>query len=67
MHVIFGHVREFEIHDVRHPIDIDAAGGNVGGDKHAGLAVAKPASAGSRCGWDLLPWMAIASMPAPTR
>jgi len=41
MHVIFRHVRQFEIDDVRHPIDIDAAGGNVGGDKHAGLAVAK--------------------------
>jgi hypothetical protein len=41
MHVIFGHVRQFEIDDVRHPVDIDAAGGNVGGDKHPGLAVAK--------------------------
>jgi hypothetical protein len=41
MHVIFGHVRQFEIDDVRHPIDINAAGGNVGGDKHTGLAVAK--------------------------
>src|SRR6516225_8137901 len=39
MHVIFGHVRQFEIDDVRHPIDIDAAGSNVGGDKYAGLAV----------------------------
>src|SRR6516225_5317916 len=41
MHVIFGHVRQFEIDDVRHPIDIDAASGNVGGDKHPGLAVTK--------------------------
>ena len=41
MHVILGHVRQFEIDDVRHPIDIDAAGGNVGGDKHPGLAVTK--------------------------
>jgi hypothetical protein len=41
MHVIFGHVRQFEIDDVRHPVDVDAAGGNVGGDKHPGLAVAK--------------------------
>jgi hypothetical protein len=41
MHVVFGHVRQIEIDDVRHPVDIDAAGGNVGGDKHAGLSVAK--------------------------
>jgi hypothetical protein len=41
MHVIFGHVRQLEIDDVRHPVDIDAAGGNIRGDKHAGLAVAK--------------------------
>jgi hypothetical protein len=31
---------------VRHPVDIDAAGGNVGGDKHAGLAVANRPLAG---------------------
>jgi hypothetical protein len=41
MHVIFGHVRQLEIDDVRHPVDIDAAGGDISGDKHAGLAVAK--------------------------
>jgi hypothetical protein len=41
MHVIFAHVRQFEIDDVRHPVDIDAAGGNVRRDKHAGFAVTK--------------------------
>ena len=34
-------VWQIEIDDGRHPVDIDAAGGNVGGDKYAGLAVAK--------------------------
>jgi hypothetical protein len=41
LRVIFGHVRQFEIDDVRHSVDIDAAGGNVRRDKYAGLAVAK--------------------------
>jgi len=41
MHVIFGYVRQLEIDDMRHRVDIDAAGGNICGDKHAGLAVAK--------------------------
>ena len=33
-------VWQIEIDDGRHPVDIDAAGGNVG-DKYGGLAVAK--------------------------
>jgi len=40
---------------VRHPFDIDAAGGDVRGDKHAGAAVAKAGDRSFRCGWDLLP------------
>ena len=41
MHVIFRHVRQFEIDDVRHSVDIDAAGGKVRGDEHPGLAITK--------------------------
>ena len=41
MDVIFRHIRQVEVEDVRYGVDIDAAGGDVGGDQHAGAAGTK--------------------------
>ncbi len=41
MDIVLGHIRQLEINHVRHAVDIDAASGDIGGDKHAGLPIAK--------------------------
>jgi len=41
MDVVLGHVRQLEIDDVRDAVNIDAAGRDIGGDKHASLSIAK--------------------------
>ena len=39
--IVFRHVRQFEVDDMRYAIDIDAARGNVGSHQHAGAAITK--------------------------
>jgi hypothetical protein len=44
VHIVLGHIGQFEIHHVGQLIDVDAAGGNVGGHQHrqgAGLEFAQ--------------------------
>ena len=41
-------------------VDVDAAGGDVGGDEHLDLAAVKSASAFSRAPWRRSPWIAPA-------
>src|SRR5690606_30959385 len=43
VHIVFGHVWQFKIDDVRELVDVDAARGDVSGDKHGDLAVLEPA------------------------
>jgi len=55
MHVIFGYVRQLEIDDVRHPsTSMPRAAMSVATSTRVWPS-RKPASARSRCGWDLLP------------
>ena len=44
--VILGHVGTIEIDDVRNFGDVDAAGGDIGGDQHAVLAAFEAADGG---------------------
>ena len=39
VHVIFGHVRDFVVHDMGQVVDVDAARGDVGGHERADLSV----------------------------
>jgi hypothetical protein len=41
VHIVLRDVRQIEIDDVRHAVDIDAAGGDVGGNEDAGATLAK--------------------------
>ena len=41
MHVVIGMMRHIEIEDVAHDRDIEAAGGDVGGDQQRNLALAE--------------------------
>src|SRR5690606_39328936 len=41
VHVLIGDVREVHVEDVAHAVDVDAAGGEVGGDEHRDAAVAE--------------------------
>jgi len=63
VHVVLGHVRQVEVHDVRQFLDVDAARGDVGGHQHCVLPSLNSASARVRAVWLLLPWIASALMP----
>ena len=39
VHVSLGHFRQVEVHHVADVVDVDAAGGDVGGDENGGLAL----------------------------
>ena len=39
MDEVFGNLRQIVIHDVRDAVDVNAAGGYVGGDQHAVIAL----------------------------
>ena len=39
--IVFGHIRQLEIDDVRHAFHIDPARGDVGGDEHSAAARAE--------------------------
>ncbi len=41
MDIILRHIRQLEVDDVRHPLDIDPARGDVGGDEHPGVTGAE--------------------------
>ena len=38
MHIVFCHVRQFEVHNMRQLVNIEATGRNVGCDQHSNLA-----------------------------
>ena len=61
--VIFGDVRAVEVDDVGDACDVDAAGGDVGGDQDAVAADLKPSRAAVRWPWERLPWMGMQEMP----
>jgi hypothetical protein len=42
MDIIFRHVRQLEVDDMRHAFYIDPAGGDVSGYQHSGAALAEP-------------------------
>ena len=56
----FRHVGQLVVDHMGDAVDVDAAGGDIGGHQGAGLAALKAASARSRWPWHLLPWMASA-------
>ena len=54
--VVLGHMRQFEIHDVRQLLDVESASGDVRGDERLELAVAKTLQRllafALACGWN---------------
>ena len=39
MHVVFRYIRQIKVHDVWQLVDVDTAGGNIGGHQHAHLTL----------------------------
>src|SRR5690606_37674239 len=42
MHVVIGHVGQFEVHDLRQLVDVEPARGDVGGHQHGHIACLEP-------------------------
>ena len=53
--IVFRHVRQFEVDDVRHVVDIYPACGDVGGHEHPGVARPETGKGSLTRGCDLFP------------
>ena len=67
MHVALRLVGQLEVDHVGNPRDVDPARCDIRCDEYPFLPCLKPSRALRRALWVLLPWIALASMPAALR
>lgn len=67
VHIVLGHVGQVEVDHMGQLVDVDAAGGDVGGHQHPHLAALELRQGPGAGPWLLLPWIAAAPRPSFSR